>query len=180
MRGIGDIVTVLQGLLPPWALGLLAVAIVLWLVPRLRGSMRVKRARALLRQAARAAPSDRAGVVDAAFAAAGSDVEALAVLAQDAHTRTMPAVHKRAIAALEVTPDGRRAAHRVLRALGREQERTAFELAATIRSLVAEGRIDEARTRLADAHARWPGSADLSALDREIAERPVDAGDRLH
>ncbi len=176
MRGLSDLFVVLQDLLPPWALALLGVVVAAFVVPRMLRAQRDKQARGQLRQAARAAPEDRAARIDRAFEIAGDDVDTLYSLALDAHTRQLPEARRRALEALAAHPKGRR-----LRAIldtrwgtAATAGPTAFERAATIRSLQAEDRLREARVRLDEALRAFPRDPDLRALDDALTASMLD------
>jgi hypothetical protein len=53
-----------------------------------------------------------------------------------------------------------------------QEEREAL----TIRALVLLGRVAEARSRVAEFHARYPGSLMAPAIDRAVANHPGDGG----
>lgn len=176
MRGLTDLIAPFTQLLPPWALAILAIVVAFVAVPRWWASMRDKQVQGLLRRAARATPEDRPALIEEAFARAADAPDRLYTLARHAHERQLPDAHQRALAALDRTPQGRRL-HRLLdRQLGRTDDRgpTAFERAATVRALLDEDRLPEARVRLDDALARFPDDPDLRALDEDVTGRMLD------
>lgn len=110
MRGLGDIVQVLFLLLPPWAIGVLAVVLAILVVPRLAYRIRSRQVREAVRRMIRATPEARVQHEARAFERAGDDVALLAELAREARKRSLPGVQAKAVARLEGTPAGRKEA----------------------------------------------------------------------
>jgi len=86
------------------------------------------------------------------------------------------AAHQRALQALSQTPKGRKLRHLLDKQLGRTPQAgpTAFERAATVRALLAEDRVAEARVRLDEALTRFADDPDLRALDADVTARTLD------
>ncbi|MCB9682708.1 MAG: hypothetical protein H6733_14680 [Alphaproteobacteria bacterium] len=172
MRGIGDLIGVLRLMLPPWALGLLAVVVALWLVPRLRYRTRARQIRGAIRRMVRADVPTRAGLFAWTFELAADDVFLLVDVANEARKRGMNDLWDHALARLDDLATGRGEAERLRRSVERvsAEPMHPVEAALRIEALVDTGAYEAARERLGEALARHPSDPGLQALHARIAQ----------
>jgi len=176
-RGIGDIVAILQSALPPWALALVAVTVVLVGGPAWFDNVRGKQIRGQIRKMLRAdGPGARAAHADEALQLAAERPRRLVTLVREAHKYQLNDLRD---AALERLRDGGKspADVEVLDKLVQPESKaapTSLEAVVRVEKLLDAGLVVGAKEQLDAALDRFPNDPELLALDRKI-ERTADA-----
>ncbi len=171
MRGLGDIMNVLMGVLPPWAtdiatftLALIAgVAALYW--------SQMRRIRGTVRRMVKASPEEQELLAAQALKLAGTRPGLLLLLEQEAHRRHQHALAEAALLALKSTGKRQRDVTRVQRSRmpSRAPVGHPTEVALQVMNLLDQGMMEAASRRLHDGLKRWPDHPDLNEL-RERAQ----------
>jgi len=178
-RGIGDIVGILQQLLPPWALAILAVVVAIVGGPAWFDNVRGKQIRGQIRKLLRAEDAEaRARHGEQALALAAERPRRLVVLVREAHKYQLTDLRDRALQRLR--EGGRAQADvEVLERLVRPENKAAptpLESVVRVEKLLDTGLVVGAEEQLAAALERFPRDPELLAL-RARVEAALAASD---
>lgn len=171
MRGLGDIMNVLMGLLPSWATDIATaiLAVSVGLMALYWSQMR--RIRGTVRRMVKASPEERDRLSAQALKLAGTRPGLLLLLEQEAHRRHQHALAEAALIALKAT--GKRQADVARMQRNRKPKRAPVghptEVAVQVVSLLEQGMLEAASHRLSDGLERWPEHPELLEL-RERAQ----------
>ncbi len=165
-RGVGDIVSLLTQLLPPWAMVTVAVLVLLLAAPQWFHSMRIKQIGGAIRRMVRADDARRQELSDRAMTLAGHHAKRLLAVAEQAVRYNQHALRNRALDRLDETgalPDD---VHRLRHLTSRETGHIGhpLEVVVGIEGLLDQGMNDTARRRLDEALTKYPQDPDLNAL----------------
>jgi hypothetical protein len=166
MRGVGDLIALVQNLLPPWAIALLAVVLVVVIGPAWFDNVRAKQVRGQIRQLLRAQEADKAGYADAALALAGDRPRRLVALVREAHKYLLFDLRDIALRRLRATgraPDDVAALEKLVAPEDKAAPST-LEAVVRIEQLLEAGLTVGAEEQLTAALRRYPRDPDLLAL----------------
>ena len=170
VRGVGDIVSLLTQLLPPWLMAVLGVVALILAAPQWFHSMRIKQIGGAVRRMIRADSPTRDQLADRAMDLAGHHPKRLLAAAEQAIRYNQTSLRKRALDRLEQTGQLKIDLHR-LRQLTKPEVKPVghpLEVAVGIRGLLEQGMLDTARRRLDEALAKYPKDPDLIALKAKL------------
>ena len=166
VRGVGDIVSLLTQLLPPWMMAVVGVVVLILAAPQWFHSMRIKQIGGAIRRMVRADASQRAQLSDRAMDLAGHHPKRLLAVAEQAIRYNQTSLRKRALDRLEQTGKLKTDLHR-LRHLTKPETKPVghpLEVVVGIEGLLEQGMLDTARSRLDEALKKYPRDPDLIAL----------------
>lgn len=166
MGGLGDIMNVLMGLLPSWATdtvtALLAVSVGL-------GALywsQMRRIRGTVRRMVKASPEEQERLTAQALKLAGTRPGLLILLEHEAYRRHQNTLAEAALLALKAT--GKRPQDVARVQMGRKPARAPVghptEVAVQVASLLDQGMLEAASSRLGDGLKRWPDHPELLEL----------------
>jgi hypothetical protein len=171
MQGIGDILNLLRAALPPWALALLAAALVVGFGPAWFDTVRIKQIKGCVRQMQRAPPSEHPAWVDEAFRRARGRPARLSALVREAHRvgfRDMAEEGLRRLRDGGRSPDDVRALDKLLHPPP-DVPATALEASVRVEQLLDAGLLVGAAEQLRSARSRFPDDAELRALEARLS-----------
>ncbi len=173
-QGIGDIFKLLTAMLPPWALALLVVVVLVLALPGWNYSTRTKQVKNAVRRMVRAAPGERESLRARAFERAGEDAHLLALVAREARKRSLPRVYDEALRRLDAHSTLSSEADKVRAevAAPKLEPLHADEVVIRVQALLDEGAVLAARSRLLEALQQHPEHAELQALLQRASAPP--------
>lgn len=184
MQGLGRIFQDLWILLPHWAVGVLAAVTGIALVPGWNFRRRTTRIREAVRQMVRAEPDQVLKLETRLWDLAGEHPDLLASAVREARRRDLPKIANEALTRLQAAPGSAKLVAQVQSEVSRDSRNPADVLAVALRieTMIADDRLDAARSALDDALAKWPDDVHLTrlrpALERAQAPQAADGSGR--
>jgi hypothetical protein len=176
-RGLGEIINALLGLLPPWAIALIAVGVVVVGAPGWMNSMRTRQIRSAIRRRVRAPLDEREPLAERAIERANGNAHLLALVCREARKRSMPDLYQRALDALKAAdPKVARQVEGDVAAKTSEPMHV-LEAVVRIRALLDGGAVEAAAVRLNEALEQHPDDEELLALSVDVATARAEAAD---
>lgn len=166
--GIGQLISDLGSLVPPWLLAVIIGVALLAAAPGWLTGLKAKKVKALLRQTTRADEETRTALIEQAFELADGRPEVLVALVREADKMNLPKLRDRAMKALS-----KHKSHAdVVRKLKAPKDPTAkkgsfghpVEAVVRVRTLIENGATELAREKLGEALAKFPDDPELLEL----------------
>ena len=180
LRGVGDIVQLLTGLLPPWAVALVVGAVLVAALPAWIRSGKSKRIRGDVRRMVRAEAGRRDRLEGDVLDRAGRDKHLLELTVKEARRREMRSLAERAMERLRGLPGADPFVARLQADPPPKQPEKRWghpiEAAAAIHTLIENGATAAAAERLAEVRARFPDDDELRALASRLERVDVVEG----
>ena len=162
------ITSLLQALgveLPPWAMPVFALCMMILLMPWILKNMKTSRARKLLKQATLESGARREEMEQEALSLVSANPTGLLAFADECVRRGRYGLARKALSRLpEGGPKVLRERRKLETQMAPREPATAEAAAAAIERFLSEGLEDEARQRLLRAQRRWPGDPTLVGL----------------
>jgi len=172
-RGVEDMFTALSMLLPPWAVAVLGVGLLLIVAPMWLKNLKTKRIRALARRMVRAPDDTRKELFDEVLGLAGDNADRLEATAQIAIKYGVYDLRNEAIRRLDATGKLKPELAKLRETFEAPTKRALHpvEVAVNIERLMSEEMYDTARTQLEEALSRFPDDPELLRLCKKLAEQ---------
>ena len=170
LRGISDIATTLNMLLPPWAVATLIGVVLLVALPAWINSVRTKQIHGRTRRMVRADPEERSRLLEEILDIAGDRPSRLLAVVHNADKYGLRDVRNRALDLLEATGKAEEdvARLRMKAAPQRKPVGHVIEVALSIERMIEQGMLPAARVRLDEALQRYPEDPELRALQERL------------